>query len=64
MHFPLIYWLMPAILFPPEVRQWVVENAPLLAPRLLPLIGGSVMLDYGFFGWPLGPLGEAMDVVI
>lgn len=28
MHFPLIYWLMPAILFPPEVRQWVVENAP------------------------------------
>ncbi|RDI24827.1 hypothetical protein DEU38_11046 [Rhodococcus sp. AG1013] len=30
---PWFVWLMPAILFSPEVRQWAVENA-LLAEGL------------------------------
>ncbi|GBF17606.1 hypothetical protein Br6_05013 [Rhodococcus sp. Br-6] len=28
MDFPPIYWLMPAIFFSDEVRQWVTEHAP------------------------------------
>lgn len=28
MDFPWIYWLLPAGIFSPETRQWVVENWP------------------------------------
>lgn len=28
MDYPLIWWLMPAVIIPEGTRQWVLDNAP------------------------------------
>ncbi|NKV48781.1 hypothetical protein GS926_27465 [Rhodococcus hoagii] len=64
MDFPPIWWLMPYALRAGPHSLLGSGQRPVLARRILPLTRRLVvMLDYGFFGRTLGPLGEAMDFV-